>query len=1731
VDISLIGNRAGEARDVVRRALGDASSIRLVVVADGDAGGDAEETIRARMADGALLYVDDWTGDPERLLRFVQGGALRELRADEPPLAGPTRLAAVPEAHSGVHAAGDARIVGVEAGGRMRVVATVQDTLCHGCSCDALPGRRAFAQNLVAFAKSLSAHLRPASPPVAVSRAALGGGRLRVAADFHAPTTARASARLELLALTGGVLAEKRAELAAGASLALDLDVGLAAPFEVLDHRVVATITTADAVLRDVRPLIGLVGAADLRVVGSDTLRAGGPGTVRVLLRNSLRGDAIAGAALSLTLSDEKGGLIAGVEGVSDSAGTASLVINVPIHAPAKARLMVEARSALATDRVETDVAITSRLAAQVLCDLPIHRPGDELGARALVVEQPSGRPAASRKVQFELKRDGSVVGERASAETDAFGVATATLRVPQDVGPSDCRVELVEGRRTIASAPVRIERFETPTFQVTLSPSTPQATPGRTLPVTVACARFDGRPLADAAVRIELRPASGGSSLVSWEGRTDAQGSTTAPIAVPARGTGARARAEELLLVAVVRDAGGREVRTHVKLGAADASDASAEFDVLAPDGPLASGGSGRVLVHAAREPGATLDVTVGARPARQVVLDQFGLAEIRVEDARVGESVSIGGARRDLPVADAAASLVVDRRVVAACGEVGFRFAAVGPADVAFVDLLRDDVVVSTQTIAMSGRAGAGVLRIPEGVVGPVVVHAYVIGAPDDDRPALLADARALLVVPREDLRATATPSRTDVAPGETLDLVVNVSDAAGRGAPAVVAVRVADQAVLSLAAADPESARMVLALDERVSRASRRIGGLSAAGVASLAARRPLSESEQRVADALFAALDRAVRYDLDAVTLPARFAAYPKRVEERLRAYWAETIPALRAALVGPLSPAPGETTRDVVAALRAAESLGAFGDAGLVDPWGSPLALETDDGRVRASSVGPDAVSNTDDDSVEWLDADATRKLHVDWLAAHDVVIDDAAFRSAYVSRRVGAGGGGGGAMGMGRGGASAFAGRRTSDEPTRMRRFFPAALLWAPAHRTDDDGRAVLTLRAPDSLTTWRVDVVASDRRGNAADASAQFTTSQPFAVDADVPPAMLVGDEIEIPVVLRCSRPVGPSASVAAEVSREGSLVSPAKFDVPLSVDRETTGRVRVRAVKPGALKIRLRADAGERGDAVERVVVVAPAGRDVVHSAPVVLNAAGASVRTTIDRPARAMSGADRAELRIAASPIAAALDGVEGMLRKPHGCFEQTSSALYPDVLALLYLNRGGKASPDVETRFRAAIDDGVARLLSFEIEGGGFDWFGRPPAKPLLTAYGLHEWTDIAELTPSKRDVARRTAKWLASIQREDGSFPLDDAPYGWVKEAKGATAATAYVTWALARCGSEKESVARAADWLRPRLASEADPYALALAVAALAEIDAADVDALAAAARLASMARREDGAMRFEAPAGSALHGRRAAAGVESTAVAALAAIRLARADVLPAEPLLRALVRARGADGTWGTTQATVLALRAQLAVPVDAASPATLTLRGGGRDRVVELRPEDRDVVKVVDVADLLDAKARPAFEASCAGADLSATFVLRSVVPFDAPPASASPLRFTSTPDRASCKAGDVVTLSLRLETTDESPAAMPLVEIPLGAGFVADGASLDALRRAPGVERVEADARVVVVYLRSLERGAPFTATIDVRPRLRGRITAPPASACPYYEPDARVHAKAATFTVE
>ena len=51
----------------------------------------------------------------------------------------------------------------------------------------------------------------------------------------------------------------------------------------------------------------------------------------------------------------------------------------------------------------------------------------------------------------------------------------------------------------------------------------------------------------------------------------------------------------------------------------------------------------------------------------------------------------------------------------------------------------------------------------------------------------------------------------------------------------------------------------------------------------------------------------------------------------------------------------------------------------------------------------------------------------------------------------------------------------------------------------------------------------------------------------------------------------------------------------------------------------------------------------------------------------------------------VRIYPSAFSQVVEGLEQVFQLPHGCFEQTSSTTYPNVLALDYLQRHGEEHP--------------------------------------------------------------------------------------------------------------------------------------------------------------------------------------------------------------------------------------------------------------------------------------------------------------------------------------------------------------------------------------------------------------------------------------------------------------
>ena len=173
----------------------------------------------------------------------------------------------------------------------------------------------------------------------------------------------------------------------------------------------------------------------------------------------------------------------------------------------------------------------------------------------------------------------------------------------------------------------------------------------------------------------------------------------------------------------------------------------------------------------------------------------------------------------------------------------------------------------------------------------------------------------------------------------------------------------------------------------------------------------------------------------------------------------------------------------------------------------------------------------------------------------------------------------------------------------------------------------------------------------------------------------------------------------------------------------------------------------------------------------------------------------PADAIEGSVKANIKLYPSTFSQLVDGLEAIFQRPYGCFEQTSSTTYPNVLALDYLRRTKKSVPQVEATAQQYIHLGYQRLLSFEIAGGGFDWFGNPPANRTLTAYGLMEFSDMARVHDVDPKLIERTRTWLLSQQADDGSWAPEghrfyhEDPTGR-REDLQRLSTTAYIAWSV-----------------------------------------------------------------------------------------------------------------------------------------------------------------------------------------------------------------------------------------------------------------------------------------------------------------------------------------------------
>src|SRR5262245_59340343 len=180
---------------------------------------------------------------------------------------------------------------------------------------------------------------------------------------------------------------------------------------------------------------------------------------------------------------------------------------------------------------------------------------------------------------------------------------------------------------------------------------------------------------------------------------------------------------------------------------------------------------------------------------------------------------------------------------------------------------------------------------------------------------------------------------------------------------------------------------------------------------------------------------------------------------------------------------------------------------------------------------------------------------------------------------------------------------------------------------------------------------------------------------------------------------------------------------------------------------------------------------------------------------------------------------------------------------------------------------------------------------------------------------------------RTRDWLLRQRRTDGSWEADwDPTHRGDRGETGAYRATAYIAWAAFQGNADDSQ--RTRQYLRRQTPDEIkDPYLLALVGNALL---ATGDEAAPYLRRLADIHRESpDGQLvwwELDRSERTAFYASGLGGDVETTALAVLA---LSAAKGYPhlSAKALAWIAKQRGGTGTWGSTQATVLALKALLA------------------------------------------------------------------------------------------------------------------------------------------------------------------------------------------------------------
>ncbi|XP_004075835.2 alpha-2-macroglobulin-like protein 1 [Oryzias latipes] len=705
-----------------------------------------------------------------------------------------------------------------------------------------------------------------------------------------------------------------------------------------------------------------------------------------------------------------------------------------------------------------------------------------------------------------------------------------------------------------------------------------------------------------------------------------------------------------------------------------------------------------------------------------------------------------------------------------------------------------------------------------------------------------------------------------------------------------------------------------------------------------------------------------------------------------------------------------------------------------------------------------------------------------------------------------------------------------------------VRTFFPETWIWDLVE-VGESGKKTVAHTVPDTITTWETETFCLSSQGFGLAPRQKITVFQPFFLELTLPYSIIRGENFELKATVFNYLSSCIMVEVTPTPSSDYTLtaLSSDQYTSCLCGNERKTLRWNLASIALGVMNVTVSAEAvpshascdneivkvPERGriDKVTKSLIVKAEGVEVTKAYNWLLCPNGNTLTETteIQLPDNVIEGSARGTVSVLGDILGRALKNLDGLLQMPYGCGEQNMALLAPDIYILHYLKSTKQLTPEINEKVSQFLKSGYQRQLNYKDSEGAYTTFGSGPGNTWLTAFVLRSFYKAQSFIYIDEEKIKESRRWLEGKQMQNGCFEQSGKLFN--NRMKGGVSdevtLSAYITAAFLemKISPNDHVLNKSLLCLKSSLSDLSNTYTTALLayVFTLAE-DMETRDHLLK--QLDNSAIREGGFLHWSQTGTE----KSDSLSVEITSYVLMAKLGASPTseDLGYASSIVRWLSGQQNYYGGFSSTQDTVVALQALALYSSLVFTPggsSTVTLQSPSGQLTFHVNPDNKLLYQESVLQKMTGSYNLEVKGSACASVQISLFYNIPT-------PQETNTLSIKVLPEAdLSTKKPRVILKLNSLYTGKETNTNMVIIDITILSGFVPNVKSLDSIKKAPLVDRVEHKDGHVLVYLRELVKELPMNYSLVLEQQHVVQNLKPAVvTLYDYYQPSERAEAE-------